>query len=197
MKKNDPALSLSNPRLLAAAYYGLLSVVGTILIDVLLTSLGIMEVIPLFRTIILGMVVASVTGAIFGELIVHCPEPYKVKTFSLGFLMVLISLPFFDLGMMFFMEEVEKPIARITNFHDFILTYLAVLGYSYLLFGFLLAIAAGLASMYLRGFFIYQILHTDKRRSHRLPRYLGPLDKIKTKSAPKPRTMQRKKTSVK
>ncbi|KTD09044.1 hypothetical protein Lgra_2279 [Legionella gratiana] len=197
MKNEDPALTISNPRLLAAVYYGLLSVVGTILIDVLLTSMGIMEVIPLFRSIVLGVIVASITGALFGESIVHCPKPYKLKTFFLGFIMVLLSLPFFVLGMMFFMEEVEKPIIKITNFHDLIGTYFIVLGYSYILFGFVLAIAAGLASMYLRGQFVYQILHTDKRRSHRLPRYLGTLDKTKAKSASKTRTMQRKKTSVK
>lgn len=197
MKKEDPALTISNPRILAAAYYGLLSVVGTILIDVLLTSIGIMEVVPLFRSIILGMIVASITGALFGELIVHCPEPYKLKTFWLGFIMVLVSLPFFDLGMIFFINEVDKPILKISNFHDFIVGYGTLLAYSYALFGFLLAIAAGLASMYLRGQFVYQILHTDKRRSHRLPRYLGPLDKAKTKSEPQKRAMQPKKTSVK
>jgi hypothetical protein len=32
MMKKDPALTISNPRLLAAIYFGLLSVVGTILI---------------------------------------------------------------------------------------------------------------------------------------------------------------------
>ncbi|KTD54336.1 hypothetical protein Lsai_3158 [Legionella sainthelensi] len=197
MKNEDPALTISNPRLLAAVYYGLLSVVGTILIDVLLTSLDIMEIVPLFQSIVLGVIVAAITGAIFGELIVHCPKPYKLKTFMLGFVMVLLSLPFFDLGLMYFIEESERPIFKITNFQDLFLSYLSVLGHSYILFGFLLAIAAGVASMYLRGLFVYQILHTDKRRSHRLPRYIGELDKVKAKPTPKKRTMQRKKTSVK
>lgn len=93
---------------------------------------------------------------------------------------------------MYFIEESERPIFKITNFQDLFLSYLSVLGHSYILFGFLLAIAAGVASMYLRGLFVYQILHTDKRRSHRLPRYIGELDKVKAKPTPKRRTMQRK-----
>lgn len=197
MNKDDLALTFSNPRLLAAIYYGLLSVVGTILINALLTSMDIMEIVPLFKSIVLGVVIASITGALFGERIVHCHRPYKLKTFWLGFIMVLLSLPFFDLGLMYFMQESERPLLTITNFDDLILNYFKVLGYSYILFGFLLAIASGLASMYLRGQFVYQVLHTDKRRSHRLPRYIRAQEKVKKKSAPKMRTMQRKKTSVK
>lgn len=173
MKKNDPALIFSNPRLLATIYYGLLSVVGTILIDAFLTMLGIQEIIPLFQAILLGMIVASITGAIFGKLIIYCPAPYAKKTFLLGFIMVILSLPFFDLGLVLFMDTSENPIIKITNFHDLVSAYLIVLGYSYALFGFLLAIASGLASIYLRGQFVYHVLHTDRRRSHRLPKFIS------------------------
>lgn len=197
MNKQDPALDFPNPRLLAAVYYGLLSVVGTILIDALLTTIGVEELVPLFVAIILGMIVASITGAIFGKNIIHCPQPYKLKTFFLGFIMVLLSLPFFDLGLLLFMDTAENQALKVTNFHDFISAYLVVLGYSYILFGFLLAIASGLASIYLRGQFIHQILHTDKRRSHRLPRYISTAStpkKTKPKPAQKTRTLQRKKS---
>ncbi|CAM2959409.1 Uncharacterised protein [Legionella steigerwaltii] len=201
MNKQDPALNFSNPRLLAAVYYGLLSVVGTILIDALLTTLGIEELVPLFKAIILGMIVASITGAIFGKSIVHCPRPYKRKTFLLGFIMVLVSLPFFDLGLVLSMDTSNNQALPINNFHDFVYAYFIVLGYSYILFGFLLAIASGFASIFLRGHFVYQILRTDRRESHSLPRYVGASDRTKPKPKPapkkpatKPRTLQRKKT---
>lgn len=77
MNTQDPALSISNPRLLSAIYFGLLSVVGTILINAFLTSIGIEEIIPVYQSVILGMVVASCTGAIFGEAIVHCKNHIK------------------------------------------------------------------------------------------------------------------------
>ena len=51
------------------------------------------------------MIVASCTGAIFGERIIHCPKPYKVKTFFIGFFMVIASLPVFDLGFVFIYER--------------------------------------------------------------------------------------------
>jgi len=201
MNKQDPALNFSNPRLLATVYYGLLSVVGTILIDAFLTTIGIEELVPLFKAIILGMIVASITGAIFGKRLVHCPRPYKRKTFLLGFIMVLVSLPFFDLGLVLSMDTSNNQVLPITNVHDFVHVYLIVLGYSYILFGVLLAIASGLASVYLRGHFVYHILRTDRRESHSLPRYVSAADRIKPKPksvskkpVSKTRTLQRKKT---
>lgn len=194
MKKQDPALIFSNPRLLAAVYYGLLSVVGTILINAFLTTIGIAEIVPLFQAIILGMVVASITGALFGERIIHCPRPYKSKTFWTGFTMVILSLPFFDLGLVLFMDVSEKYLLKITNFQDLVSAYFLVLGYSYILFGILLAIASGFASMYLRGKLLYHILNTDREQSHSLPRYIKQKRKSTVTTPTKPRTLQHKKT---
>jgi len=192
MKKLDPALTFSNPRLLASIYFGLLSVVGTILIDALLTSLGIKEIIPLFAAIILGMVVASATGALFGKSIIHCPKPYKAKTFWTGFFMVIASLPVFDLGVVLFLDKSNSYIFSLTKFHDLIYLYFAVLAYSYIIFGFLLAIGAGFAAMYLRGRLVYDILHTDKRVSQRLPNFVVARNKNKI-PVQKAHTSQRKK----
>lgn len=167
MKKQDPALTISNPRLLAAIYFGLLSVVGTILINAFLTTIGIEELIPVFQSIILGVIVASSTGAIFGESVVHCKKPYKAKTFWLGFIMVIASLPVFDLGLVLLMDEAHSSLFATVKFHSMVYLYLVVLVYSYILFGFLLAIASGIAAMYLRGQLVYDILHTDERRKQR------------------------------
>ena len=163
MKKSDPALTISNPRLLAAIYFGLLSVVGTILINAFLTLIGIEEIIPVFQAIILGMIVASCTGAIFGERIVHCKKPYKSKTFWIGFSMVIASLPIFALGLVLCIDHANTKAFSPITYHNIVYFYLAVLAYSYILFGFLLAIASGLAAMYLRGRLVYDILHTEKK----------------------------------
>ncbi|HDV5828489.1 TPA: hypothetical protein RJD89_000976 [Legionella pneumophila] len=167
MNTQDPALSISNPRLLSAIYFGLLSVVGTILINAFLTSIGIEEIIPVYQSVILGMVVASCTGAIFGEAIVHCKKPYKRKTFWLGFSMVIASLPVFDLGLVFLMSEANAKLFEVTDLDSMVLFYLVVLAYSYVLFGILLAVASGLAAMYLRGKLVYDILHTQTRRQQK------------------------------
>lgn len=177
MKKQDPALTLSNPRLLAAIYFGLLSVVGTILINAFLTSIGVEEIIPVFESVLLGMIVASITGAIFGESIVHCKKPYKAKTFWLGFTMVIASLPVFTLALIFLMREENAQLYSVATFRDMVHFYLIVLAYSYILFGILLAIASGLAAMYLRGQLVYDILHTNEERRRRVPKPVSLKDK--------------------
>jgi hypothetical protein len=160
MKKQDPALTCPNPRLISTIYFGLLSVVGTILIDAFLTSLGVEEKIPVFEAVILGMVVASCTGAIMGEHIIHCPRPYKARTFLIGFSMVIASLPLFVLGLVFFMYYENSSILYVAQLHNMIYFYLYVLAYSYILFGIALGICSGLAAMFLRGQLVYDILST-------------------------------------
>lgn len=180
MKTHDPALYFSNPRLLGAIYFGLLSVVGTILIDAFLSLIGIEEFVPLFEAIIVGMIVASATGALFGKQIIHCPKPYFAKTFAIGFMMVILSLPFFALGLVFFMEKGATALFSISSFKNLAYSYLVILGYSYILFGILLAIASGCAAIYLRGWLVYDILHTDKRKNMRLPRFVSAQTRAKT-----------------
>ncbi|MGC1183404.1 hypothetical protein [Legionella sp.] len=180
MKKQDAALYFPNPRLLAAVYYGLLSVVGTILIDALLTLIGIKELVPLFQAIILGMIIASATGALCGKSIIYCPKPFIAKTFWIGFTMVIASLPFFALGLLLCMNESGTTLFSIKNFQDLAYAYLVVLAYSYILFGVFLALAAGFASIYLRGWLVYDILHTDKRKSMCLPRFVAARTRAKS-----------------
>ena len=160
MKTHDPALYISNPRLIAAIYFGLLSVVGTILIDAFLTTIGVQEIVPVFQSIILGMIVASCMGALFGEHIVHCHQPYKMRSFILGFIMVIASLPIFVLGMVYLMKQPHSNFMNLSETHSMIYVYLVALAYSYVLFGIWLAIASGLAAMYLRGQLVYDILNT-------------------------------------
>lgn len=165
MKKQDSALSFPNPRLLAAIYFGLLSVVGTILTNAFLGLLGVVDIVPVFQAVLLGMIIASCTGAIFGEQIIYCKKPYKMKTFKIGFLMMVVSLPFFDLGLWYLMSPHYAAMFPSTNLLDMVYSFLMIVVYSYLLFGFLLAIACGLAAMYLRGQIVYDILLTDKGRA--------------------------------
>jgi hypothetical protein len=158
MKKHDPALKFSNPRMLCAIYFGLLSVVGTILINALLTILGIEQMVPLFEAILLGVVIASSTGALFGERIIYCARPYYSKVFFIGFFMVIVSLPVFDLGILFFVTNTNTAEYTMAKLHDLAFFYLMILGYSYILFGFFLAVGAGLAALFLRDKLVYWTL---------------------------------------
>jgi hypothetical protein len=183
MKRIDPALTCSNPRLIAAVYFGLLSVVATILINALLTSIGIREEIPVFKAILLGMVVASCVGFIMGEHIIHCKKPYKKKTFFMGFAMVIASLPVFDLGLVVLMHQENASLFSVASLGHMVFFYLYTLVYSYLIFGILLAIGSGFATMYLRGQLVYDILATyqPRKRMKRLPK--SPVERNKIEHA--------------
>lgn len=191
MNNQDPALTCSNPRLISAIYFGLLSVVGTILINAFLTSIGVEEKIPVFEAVILGMVVASCTGAVMGERIIHCPMPYKARTFLIGFSMVIASLPIFDLGLVFFMIKENASILSIAQLHNMVYFYLYVLAYSYILFGIALAVGAGLAAMYLRGQLVYDILSTyqPNEKIEKLPE--SPIEKSKIEHSDRVRITHR------
>lgn len=158
MKQEDIALTCSNPRLISAIYFGLLSVVGTILINAFLTIIGIEEKVPLFASLLIGMGVSSLTGAVFGEHIIHCPRPYKLKTFLTGFIMVIASLPLWDLGFVYFMIQKEAEVTVLLETHNLVYFYLYILAYSYLFFGVALAVCSGFAAMFLRGQLVYDLL---------------------------------------
>ncbi|TAL61719.1 MAG: hypothetical protein EPN84_07520 [Legionella sp.] len=163
MKELDPALTFANARLFAALYFGLLSIVGTILISAFMKFIGIEEIIPLYQAIILGAIVAATMGALFGERIIHCEKPYQMQPFWMGFAMVMASLPLFDLGLVVLMKEENDQVFSVVKFHDMVFFYMVVLAYSYILFGIFLAIASGIASMYLRGHLVYDVLHILER----------------------------------
>lgn len=178
MKKHDLALTCPNPRIISAIYFGLLSVVGTILIDAFLTTLGVKERVPLFFAIILGMIVSSIAGGLMGDRLIHSITPYKLKAFMIGFLMVILSLPFFALGLFLMMKQGETTTISTTPTSQ-LYYYFYVLLHSYLYFGILLAIGSGFAAMYLRGSLVYDILSTyqSKNKITKLPD--SPMEKNK------------------
>ncbi|WP_028388008.1 hypothetical protein [Legionella fairfieldensis] len=161
MKKEDDALFISNPRLISAAYFGVLAVVVTIIIDSTLYAIGIKQILPAFQAILLAVVVASLFGAIFGKQIIYSKKPYRWKAFLWGFLMVIAALPFYDLIFFFlFKKHSSHAFPGDASLGELAFSYLLIVIYSFLVAGLWLAIAAGLAAIYLRGKLVYDILHS-------------------------------------
>lgn len=77
--------------------------------------------------------------------------------------MVMAALPIFDLGLLLLIEQEHQHLFLLAKLHHMVYLYLIILVYSYILFGFLLAIASGLASMYLRHQLVYDVLHQHRR----------------------------------
>lgn len=164
MINKDEALTISNPRLLSAAYFVLLAVVATIIIDLILYGIGVEKILPTFEAILLAVIIAGCFGALFGKRIIYCTKPYRRKAFLWGFVMVLAALPIYDLFFFYLFKEHHPHAFEGLNISNILVTYLLILLYSLLFAGLWLAIAAGLAAMYLRGHIVYDILHSKHER---------------------------------
>lgn len=97
MRKDDEALSISNPRLLSAVYFGLLSIVATVIFDAIFYAFGVTQLLPAFQAILLAVIMASCFGALFGQRIIRTQKPYRRRAFLWGFVMVLAALPIYAL----------------------------------------------------------------------------------------------------
>lgn len=163
MKNKDDALKVSNvnTRLLATVYFGLLAIIATIFIDVILHLLGVPDVISVFKAILLAAVVGGGFGALYAHQIMHCPKPYKIKTFGWGFLMVITAIPVYNIGLVYFMVQEHVDVFAGTTGVQILYLYLFSLGYMFLLVGLWMGVLAGFAAMYLRSRLVYDLLHSQ------------------------------------
>lgn len=160
MNHQDEAVSLSNPRIIAAVYFGVLSVMFTLAFDAILYAFGINQFLPLYQATILADIIAVSFGALFAEKIVHSQGAYLKKSFFWAVLMTITAIPIYDVGL-FCLLALNNPGALINiGFKGFLGFYLAILAYSFILCGWWLALVAGFAAMYLRGCIIYYILRS-------------------------------------
>jgi len=166
-KQRDEALSISNPRLLTAVYFSLLAIIATIIIDTLLYSIGIEQLLPISKAIFLAVMVAACFGALFGKRILYSEKPYFKHTFFWAFLMVIVALPFYNVGFVFLLKENHASLFNHATLSHLIYLYLFVLLYSFILAGVWLAIVAGLAAIYLRARVVYYILQSQEQNPKR------------------------------
>lgn len=164
MSVQDRELAISNPRLISAVYFGVLAIIATVIIDFSFNALGVERMIPTFKAVLLAAIVAACFGALFGKKIINSPEPYHLKSFLWGFFMVLVALPIYDLIFLYLFKghHAENFVGATPS--ELGVTYLFILLYSFILAGIWLAIAAGLAALYLRSHLIYDILHSEYNR---------------------------------
>lgn len=163
--RKDEALTVSNPRLISAIYFGLLSMIFTLVISTIVDALGLQRILPLFHAMILAGFVAALFGALFGERIIHSPSPYHRATFWWAFLMMLLAVPVYCLGFVAFFNIHHAPMFVNATFFDQLRFYVFILGYSYIIFGLWLAIFGGFCALYLRGYLVYYIMNSKRKRT--------------------------------
>ncbi|AHE67812.1 hypothetical protein [Legionella oakridgensis] len=160
MDKQDEALTISNPRMLSAIYFSLLAIIATIAIDTIFYAMGVEQLLPIFKAIVLAVIIAACFGALFGKRIVYSKAPYKKHAFWWAFLMVMAALPIYTLGFLFFLHQHHADLFTGASFQDVLYMYFIVLIYSFILVGFWLALIAGLAAVYLRSYLVYYLLQS-------------------------------------
>jgi len=156
----DEALTISNPRLLYAVYFSLLAIVATLVIDSILYALGMEQIVPTFKAILLAAIIAACFGALFGARIVYSEKPYRKHAFFWAFLMVIVALPVYNIGLLFLLKEQNATLFANATLARLLYLYLFVLVYSFIIAGVWFAIVAGIAAVYLRSHLVYYILHS-------------------------------------
>jgi hypothetical protein len=156
----DEAPTLSNPRLLAAVYFSALAIIFTLTIDTLIYLLGIDQLIPLFKAIILAVLVAGGFGMLFGKRIIYSVQPYKKHVFWTAFLMTTLAIPVYNIGFVYLLHETHGTLFVHSTFMYWLTVYFIVLIYSFIVAGIWIAILTGLAAIFLRGHLVYYLLHS-------------------------------------
>lgn len=156
MLNENEKITVSNPRLLSAAFFAPLAIIITIAIDTALPLLQMDFMLPLYQSIVLAVVVAASFGALFGRAIVYSPN--SKWAFWWAFFMVLCAVPVYNLGYLALLKHQNPILFQDTTVQRQIFLYFYALGYSYSLAGIWMAILAGFAGVYLRGYLVNYLL---------------------------------------
>ena len=152
----DLSTTVSNPRLIAACYFCLLSLIVIFFLDSLFAlKLYLVAALPTSYALLWGGATAAIFGALFGKSIIYAKQPYFLKTFLLGFFLIFAAMPLYDLGVMIIVHFIDPTFLNQPTLAHAFATYCVVLYYSYIYFGIWFAVLSGVAAMYLRGFLVY------------------------------------------
>ena len=160
MREHDEALSLPNPRIISAVYFGLLAVMFTLALDTVLYAFGINQLLPLYQATLLADVTTACFAALFAKRMVYCQGAYLKKSFFWAVLMTFIAIPIYDAGFVGLIALNSPAMFDHSSFSTILQFYLVIVLYSFILCGWWLALVTGVAAMYLRGCLIYYILRS-------------------------------------
>jgi len=162
MDTREQATSLSNPRTIAAVYFAILAVVATLVIDLILYELGVVQILPLAQGLLLSILVAGFFGALFGKKIACSISPSHWHSFIWGALMAIVTLVFYMFGFILLMYINQPEKFSDTSVLHFMESYLISLAYAFFLAGIWLVILTGIAAVYLRSKLIHYITEGDQ-----------------------------------
>lgn len=142
----------SHQTLLASAYTICLGLLATTLVLLFFKALGLGGVLPILPSILLAIVVAGFVGMLFNRTLLK--QQSIKKSFLLGVLFLVISLPFYDLGALFLIkEQFQGTHVLQASLKDYFQLYCLILIYSFVFIGSWLSIFCGFSSIILNRMF--------------------------------------------
>lgn len=144
-------VSTSQSIKISITYYAFLSILASIGVQLLSAWVGMSELLPFFKSLFLGVLIAIPFGSYFGHKIIHLEPPYKLKAFGLGVLLFICALPFYDLGLLYLLQDTHPSLyAGGTDLKHLSILYCFIVIYSFIFSGLWLALLSGFAAIYLR-----------------------------------------------
>lgn len=143
-----------SPRIIAAIFYTIISLLATILVQLMLHGFGMGELIPWHYSLLLTPPIAWCSAWCFGRLIIFGKSRRKLLCFFWGVCVVLVSLPLYDLCLLFLLRHIHPSMYRAgESLAAYFQLYLMMVCYSLILIGSWLALLSGFAALYLRHSF--------------------------------------------
>ncbi len=160
MRDQDEAANLSNPKIIAAVYFGVFSILLTFVLNAILYAFGLNQILPLYQATLLAVVIAVAFGTLFAHKTVLSQGAYLKKSFLWAVLMTICALLVYDVGFLGLMALNTPQAFDDASLLNIMQLYCMIVVYSFVFVGWWLAILAGLAAMYLRGYLVYFILRS-------------------------------------
>jgi len=136
-------------RIKASAYASLLAIVAMVLAFTFFSLIGLKDMLPFYKSLVMAMLTAALVGGLLGRSLLY-PKTL-VKGFLTGALLILLSLPIFDLSALYFMLDYFKGTDALHHYlKEYALLYEVILIYSLIFVGSWLAILCGLTNVCLQ-----------------------------------------------
>lgn len=138
-----------NNRLYTLIFTSGLAVLSTSVVLLFFYTVGLHGVLPVLPSYLLAIAISIIWGLVFHKQILK--HKSKTHSFLLGVILLLLSLPLFDLGAIYFIKDQFQGTQLFhANLSEYVTLYVMIVIYSVIFIGSWLSVLCGLASMILR-----------------------------------------------
>lgn len=162
-------------RTISAFYYTVLSILATSLVQIILFIFGMSDLLPLLMSYLLALPIAWLSGLLFAKKIIYAPS--KLKCFLYGMLIILFSLPLYDLCLLFLLQSVHPSMYNLGHgLQDSLILLLLIIIYSFILIGSWLIFLSGFAALFLRSTFAPNVMKYSEKLEDNYKNKQSPFD---------------------